>query len=97
MYKRQAVIYGRSTSTSSFNRKVGIGSSGHDLVGDCMISLRTSAALHGENDDSDSAVAGEIACFTISQSCDTVVTLRYLGHIGSITWKVISWIFSLDY
>jgi len=46
-----AVIYGTSTSTNSFNRKVGIWSSGHDLVGDCMISLRTSAALHVENAD----------------------------------------------
>jgi len=59
------IIYGRSVSTNSFNKKVGIGSGGHDLIGDCMISLRTSAALHGENTDNDSAVAARTV-FTLS-------------------------------
>jgi len=43
-----AVIY-RTTTSNVFNRKVGIGLSGHDLVGDCMISLLTSTVLHCEN------------------------------------------------
>jgi len=52
-----AVIYGRSGSTSSFNRKVGMGSIARDLVGDCMINCLTSSVLHGDSTDSDSAVA----------------------------------------
>jgi len=40
-----------STSTNSFNRKVGMGSRAQDFVGDCKISRRTSSSLHGDNID----------------------------------------------
>ena len=52
-----ALTYGRSGSTSSFIRKVAIGSIAHDLVGDCMINCLNSSVLHGDSTDSDSAVA----------------------------------------
>ena len=47
-----AVMYGSNTSTVSFSRNVGIGSSGHDFVGDVAISRRTSSSLHGLSVDS---------------------------------------------
>ena len=71
-----AVIYGRSVSANTFNKKVGIGSSGHDLVGDCMVGLWTLAALRDENADSDSAVAGvTVGGGRLSVAARTVFTL----------------------
>jgi len=46
-----AVTYGKSGSTSSFNKKVGMGSIAHALVGDCMINCLTSSVLHGDRTD----------------------------------------------
>ena len=42
-----AVMNGNSTSITSFNRNVGIGSSDDDLDGDAMITRRTSASVTG--------------------------------------------------
>ena len=41
------VIAGRSSSRQSFKRKVGIGSSGHDLLGDLFIKVRISSIVAG--------------------------------------------------
>ena len=41
------VIAGRSSSRQSFKRKVGIGSSGHDLLGDFFIKVRISSIVAG--------------------------------------------------
>ena len=45
------VTYGVSRSTNSRIRKVGIGSSEHDLTGDDMIIRQTSASVVGRKDD----------------------------------------------
>ena len=47
-----AVTYGSSTSTISFSRNVGMGSSAHDFVGDAVINRRTSSSLHRRSVDS---------------------------------------------
>jgi len=47
-----AVTYGSSTSTISFSRNVGMGSSTHDFVGDAAINRRTLSSLHGRSVDS---------------------------------------------
>jgi len=67
-----AVIHGRSTSTNSFDRKVGIGSSGHDFVGDCMICLRPSAVLHCKDTDT-------ITCSCCTNIIDSPVDVRPPG------------------
>jgi len=48
-----SVMYGRSTSISSFSKNVRMGLSAHDLVADCEMSLRTSSSVHGDSSDSD--------------------------------------------
>ena len=48
-----AVTNGSKTSTNSFNRYVGIGSSAQDFVGNIMINCQTSASVHDINPFSD--------------------------------------------
>ena len=64
-----AVTYGSKTSTISFSRNVGMGSSAHDFVGDCMMNRRTSSSLHGDNTDNDTSAVDEVyarTAFTFS-------------------------------
>jgi len=45
---------------SSRTRKVGTGSRVQDLIGDIMMMRRTSAGVHGRNDDSIDDVKGDV-------------------------------------
>ena len=46
------VMYGKSRSMNSRTRKVGTRSSEQDLIRDVVTMHRTSAGIHGQNDDS---------------------------------------------
>jgi len=48
-----AVRYGRSMSTDSFSKKVGMGSSVQDFIGDDKITCRTSSSVHAFSSVSD--------------------------------------------
>ena len=55
-----AVTYGSNTSTISFTKNAGMGSSAQELVGDCMMNQRTSSSLLGDSEDSDTSASGVV-------------------------------------